>query len=329
MNHRVVAIICCCWFWTGLTGTVIADSTDRAPIPAAIADGADRPPIPTAIVEEYFSLAESDCDSLMAYVCQDALSPRTVGWQVLPDDLLWHSYLAGPHEPRMSMVFFGDSESNVYWDATLGGRVGFLRYNSLDGHRRSAWQWDFEGAVITRLDLLHAEDVESMDYRFGTEITAAEGPWAAKFGYFHVSSHVGDEYLIRNSTFQRTNYVTESLVLGVGNTGIESFRVYGETAYAFHVAGGADNWQFQTGLEYTPRTSFKHSGAPFSALNLDIREAVDFDPTLTFQTGWLWQGLESARRLRFGLQLGNGPTSQFSFFRRREKYLGMGVWYDY
>lgn len=250
-------------------------------------------------------------------------------WHLLPDGLLWQSYLAAPHEPRISTVIFQTNNDGIFWDATLGGRVGLLRYGTAGAAGASGWQWDLEGAVITRLDLLHAEDVESMDYRFGTEITAAEGPWAMKFGYFHVSSHVGDEYLIRNPGISRTNYVTESWILGGSYEPADALRVYGEFANAFRASGGAKRYQFQTGIEYAPIAAKPIRGAPFAAVNLSFRDAVNWNVSTTVQAGWSFQSPQSGRRIRFGMQYGDGPTSQFSFFQRRESYLGGGVWFDY
>ncbi|QDS94839.1 hypothetical protein FF011L_36210 [Roseimaritima multifibrata] len=250
-------------------------------------------------------------------------------WQLLPDGLLWHSYLAAPHEPRISTVILQTNNEGVFWDATLGGRVGLIRYGTAGAVNASGWQWDLEAAAITRLDLLHAEDVESMDYRFGTEITAAEGPWAMKFGYFHISSHVGDEYMIRNPTFQRVNYVTESWIIGGSYLPRDDVRLYGEFANSFRASGGAKRYQFQTGAEYTPIAKVVARGAPFAAINLNFRQAVGWDVSTTVQAGWAFQSARSGRRVRFGLQYGDGPTSQFSFFQRRESYLGGGVWFDY
>ena len=263
--------------------------------------------------------------------CDPCLGSTTENdqWHLLPDGLLWQSYLAAPQEPRISTVIFGDNKDGIFWDATLGGRVGLLRYGTGEARGASGWQWDLEGAVITRLDLLHAEDVESMDYRFGTEMSWAEGPWAMKFGYFHISSHVGDEYLIRNPTFTRINYVTESWIVGGSYRPRDDMRLYVEIANAFRASGGAKRYQFQTGAEYMPIAKNVRRGAPFAAVNLNFREAVDYDVSTTVQAGWSFQSLKSGRRIRFGAQYGDGPTSQFSFFQRRESCLGLGVWFDY
>lgn len=253
----------------------------------------------------------------------------SVRWRLLPDGLLWDPYLADPHEPRISLVIKNRIDEGYFADATLGGRVGLLRFGTGQSRNATGWQWDLEGAVMTRMNLEESEDVESMDYRFGTTISMREDRWSAKFGYFHISSHVGDEYLIRNPTFERVNYVTESLIAALSYDASESFRLYGETALAVKASGGAKAWQFQTGVEWVPPVAVAKRGGPFTALNINIREAVGFEPAFTLQSGWQWTGPESGRRFRAGLHYHNGFTPQYSFFRDEEQTIGFGTWLDY
>ncbi|QDT08696.1 hypothetical protein [Planctomycetes bacterium K23_9] len=70
-------------------------------------------------------------------------------------------------------------------------------------------------------------------------------------------------------------------------------------------------------------------GAPFTAINLNFREAVDWSVSTTIQAGWSFQSPQSGRRIRFGAQYGDGPTSQYSFFQRHEQYVGGDIWFDY
>ena len=236
--------------------------------------------------------------------------PILDGWflQVLPAGLLWHSFAAAPKEPRFATVFLHDANGGWYWDSTLGGRVGLLRYGTFGARHPSGWQLDLEGAAMPRLDMLHAQDLESVDFRIGTQLTAAEGPWSFKFGYFHLSSHIGDEYQVRIGSLDRVNYVTESVVSALSLQATEELRTYGEVAYAFHRDGGAGRWQVQTGFEYTLLPPDRLAGTPFIAANLDLRESVDFDPALNVLSGWQWKGLESGHTLRVGLQVLSGQV---------------------
>ncbi len=307
-----------------------ADDVIRLVSADEIVPASERPAI-FREADQMLAQTADECNEICQVVSQRSTCENceTVDWHVLPEGLLWHSYLAGPQEPRNSLLIFNDSRDGIFADATLGGRFGMLRYGTINAKNPRGWQWDLEGAVITRLDIRNSEDIESVDYRFGTEITAADGPWAMKFGYFHISSHVGDEYIERNPTFVRDNYVTESLILGGSYRAFDQYRIYGEMANAFHVSGGARKYQIQSGLEYTPIAKVPARGAPFAAMNFSFREAVDYDVSTTIQMGWSFQGSESQRQFRVGAQYGSGPTSQFSFFERREEYIGGGLWYDF
>ena len=70
------------------------------------------------------------------------------GWQVLPQGLMYKSYLAGEKEPRMQFVQLYDTRSKQrVWDAVLGGRIGLLRHGNYDSANPQGFQIDIEGAV--------------------------------------------------------------------------------------------------------------------------------------------------------------------------------------
>ena len=50
------------------------------------------------------------------------------------------------------------------WDATLGGRVGLLRYGTDNDFWPQGWQLDVEGAAFPRLDLDHARDLQTLTF---------------------------------------------------------------------------------------------------------------------------------------------------------------------
>ncbi len=246
----------------------------------------------------------------------------------LPDGLLYRSNLAGPKEPRHSIVTTADRDGNLYSDATLGGRIGFIRFGTPGSVHAEGWQWDFEGAVVTRMNHLENEDVDAIDYRFGTLITHATGNWSHKFGYSHWSSHVGDELMVRTQSFDRINYVTESLIFGSAYQWSEPVRLYGEMAVAVKASGGAKHLQFQFGAEYAT-WQYHRPGVPFAAINVDLMQVTNYEPNITIQAGWLWNAHHSGRRMRFGGQFYNGRSNQYSFFAQREQSYGLGLWFDY
>ncbi len=108
-----------------------------------------------------------------------------------------------------------DQEGDPVWDVALGGRVGgIIRYGTSNAVWPEGWQFDIEGAGFPRLTLDENRDLISADFRFGTPLTYRRGVWEAKFGYYHLSSHLGDEFMLSHPGIERLNYVRDSLLLG-------------------------------------------------------------------------------------------------------------------
>ena len=147
--------------------------------------------------------------------------------------------------------------------------------------------------------------------------------WETKFGYYHLSSHLGDEFMVRNNTFDRINYVRESLMLGVGLFLNPNFRLYSEVDYAFYVDGGAKPWEFQFVAEYSPIDCDRLRGSPFIAVNGHLHQEVNFSGSVTAQIGWQWPE-RTGHVWRTGFQYFNGMSEQAQDFDRFEQQYGWG-----
>ena len=260
-----------------------------------------------------------------------ARSSRSEQWQVLPSGLLYHSYLAGEKESRMQFLHLYDTRNDqTYWEATLGGRMGLLRHGTVGAINPEGFQLDIEGAVFARvLPNEPSAELAASDYRAGLLGTWRRDRTAYKAGFYHISSHVGDEFLLTNPLFNRINYVRDSLVAGTAYELDLSSKIYGEIAYAIGSQGGAEALELQFGAEYTPAARSSLRGAPFAAVNGHLREDFDFRGGVNLASGWGWQGFATQHRLRLGLQYYNGPSLQYQFFDRWENLIGGGLWMDY
>ncbi len=268
-----------------------------------------------------------DADSFLVE-SSDSSSPWT--WQVLPDGLIYRSYLAGPKEPRISGTFFYEKDQGWLLDTTVGARVGIIRLGTAEAGWPQGWQLDIEGAAFPRLDLERNWDLQSADFRFGIPLTYGVGPFQTKLAYYHLSSHLGDELLIRNRRLLRSriNFSRDTLVAGWSTYPSSAWRIYSEIGWAFTSDGGSQPWELQFGTEWSPPGSIGVVGAPFVAINVYLREEVDFGGTFVFETGWQTRGV-SGHLLRFGLHYLNGKSNQFQFFDESEQQLGLGLWYDF
>lgn len=257
-------------------------------------------------------------------------------WQCLPNGLMYKSYLANEKGPRFATVWSGlhgrppaIGGNGYIWDATLGARVGVLRYGTNTIVDPQGWQLDMEGAAMPRLDLQSKEDVIGTDFRFGVPITYRRGPTAFKFGYYHISSHLGDEFQLKYPFYKRDNYVREAVLVGLSHEPTDFTRVYAQAAYAISDGGIVDPWEFLFGFEYSALGRSGVYSSPFFAINVHLREELNYSGSVNVQTGWQWRGPESDHLWRIGLQYFNGPTSQFALGRFQEQMLGFGMWYDF
>lgn len=250
-------------------------------------------------------------------------------WQILPDGLIYRSYLAGVKESRFQSIWFHDKNQGWKWDSTLGGRVGILRYGTGDSNWPEGWELDIEGAAFPRLDPDNEFDVNATDFRFGIPVTYGEGPYQTKLAYYHLSSHLGDEFLLKNPGFPRLNYVRDAIVWGHSYYYTNDLRLYAELEYAFNTDGGAKPLAFQFGADFSPAYPTGIRGAPFAAVNAYLREDFNFGGHFVAQTGWQWRGGYTNKLFRIGLHYLNGKSPQWEFFDRFEQQLGFGMWYDY
>lgn len=247
-------------------------------------------------------------------------------WQVLPDGLMFKNYLASNEEARLGSQLYDDKKIGWTWDTSLGGHVGILRYGTQDPAWPDGWQLDIDGVALPRLD--STRSMVSTDFRAGFPLTWREGPWECKFGYYHLSSHLGDLYMMSHPHVMRVDYVREQLVFGVAYRPIPDLRFYGEANWAFCESGPSQPWEFQFGIDYSPSQPNGIYGAPFAAINSKLEEDLNYSGNITFEAGWQWRGA-TGHTLRTGLEYFDGMDFQRQFYNQYRQFLGAGVWYDF
>jgi hypothetical protein len=268
----------------------------------------------------------------------DLWAPRPWQWQLLPNNLIYTSYLAGPKEPRFATVWYDDTAADPFdpsvkngwmWDMTVGGRMSILRYGSETILHPQGFEVQVEGAAFVRLDQEDEIDLRSSDYRFGLPLVYGVGRWQTKLGYYHLSAHLGDESMGKHPRFTRVNYLRDAMVWGNSYYLFDWMRIYGDIGYAFQNSGGSQPWEFQFGTELIQARPTGGRGTPFLAVNGMSRQELDWGGNVCVQTGWAWRGRGSERLLRVGFEYLYGSDPQYEFVFYRQNRAGIGVWYDF
>lgn len=258
-----------------------------------------------------------------------APSTEAWDWQLLPTGIVYKAYLASQKESRFASTFNHIPErDDTFWEPTLGARVGLVRFGDHNNVMPQGFQIDAEGSAQARLNLTDNVDVTSVDFRGGLPLTYGYGAWRLKAGYYHLSSHLGDEFLLKNPAYPRLNFARDTLIFGAAYYFTDDLRVYGEVGWAFFTDVSAP-FEVQFGIDYAPAAPTGARGAPFFALNGHLREELDYSGNFTVQAGWAWRSAHNGSLLRIGGHYFNGASWQYSFYNQFEQQLGVGLWYDF
>ncbi len=247
-------------------------------------------------------------------------------WHIRPRGFVYHTYWASATEPRLATHLIEERYDGTFLDSHIGGRFGIIRFGSKD--RPEGFQIDLLGGAKLRQNWGDM-DVMATDFRYDLIGTYGAGPHRYKFGFYHVSAHAGDEFLLKNPGFNRLNFFRDVLVTGYSYYPIPQARFYAEMGWAVDCEVSKP-WEFQFGIDLGPRNSTGVHGAPFMAMNAHLREELDFGGNFAFQAGWAWRGEDTVDGLlRTGVYFYEGASPHFSFYAEHERQIGWGLWYDF
>lgn len=261
-----------------------------------------------------------------------ALAPPS-SVQVLPSRPLFEPILAGPRWPHFSAAYHGyrgEPGLQKVGTVSLGGALPLIQ-----GEFASDAQWGvaLHGAVFSIFDLdADSLDLVNSDFWVGVPVTWRFEEFSAFVRIYHQSSHLGDEFLLRNRV-DRVNLSYEAIDSLVSYEPRDWLRVYGGAGLLLHrEPGDLERESLQAGIELTsPRAFAGGTLRPVAALDVQSRQEFDWRSDYSIRAG-----VQVENPLAFGgrrLQLlgeyfsGHSPNGQF--FERKVEYLGFGVHLHY
>lgn len=202
-------------------------------------------------------------------------------------------------------------------------------------------QLDFgiEGALWAIFDPLHdSSPLVDADYYVGFPVSYSCGNWAFKLRGYHISTHIGDEFLLNHKHFHRKNPSIEAFDFFFSNQYSRNLRLYGGIGWVacqddsyrvgrVYLQGGFEWRYFQWGYQDNCNRLY---GVPFVALNLYYQSHFENNLNTTLAVGYEWgkeSGLE--RRLRFFFEYHNGYAVEGQFSKHRSNYYAIRATYGY
>jgi hypothetical protein len=255
----------------------------------------------------------------------------TVGF---PQDQIFCPLLADPKEPRSFVSWlrgtFRSLDDPTGTGTTIGSvgvgdSFGLIRWNGSTAG--NGVQLDLVGSIFAQFDLgAPSNDLINADYIIGVPLTFRYNGFSFRTKVYHQSSHLGDEYLLRDEDIERENLSFESFEF-LASQEIGALRVYGGGERVFHrePESGATKIVHAGAELRSPR-----AGAQFVAgIDLKASELHDWSPATSGRIGVQFvrsgAGDHPARLVTLMFEMYQGPSPYGQFFQDDISYVGIGL----
>lgn len=277
------------------------------------------------------------------YEGPDSLYARLHGARGLwfPEDPpLFRPFMADPREICYSAGWrFNDQvfNKNVI-DVSYGDSIALYRWFDV-------WPWcgdlqlDVQGALWALFDPLHeSSPLIDADYYIGFPLTYAFGDWSFRLRGYHISTHIGDEFLLNHPGFDRKNPSAEFIDFFVSNQFTDDIRLYGGVGYIAHQDESFIRSRFftQGGVEvrlsglgfYSCRNHLY--GEPIMGMNFGWTSDYGSNIDQTYVIGYeLGKTIGLRRKTRIFLEYHDGFSAEGQFCLEKTNYLSLRISYGY
>lgn len=228
---------------------------------------------------------------------------------------------------KASMVSFGDEFPVFRW-INLGNFNGELEIG-LEG---GAW-------AVFRFDTVDQDEFAELintDFYLGLPIAFAFDKLSFRFRLYHISGHLGDEFIVTHPQFERKNPSFEAIDLFASYQITENIRLYAGIGRVMHsdktfhlqplyCAYGSEVRFFRRHLYYNSLYS-----QAFAAIYFRNDEARGWGTDQTYTAGYEWSKLRGAgRKFRVFGEFHNGFAEDGQFFKMRLQYASVRFSYGF
>ena len=247
----------------------------------------------------------------------------------LPRDLLFSSLMADPRWPHFSVSYQQHSTNGLenVGSATFGETFSIYRFA---GPWNSQMEVGLQAGVFSIFDLAaDSKDLVNADYLVAIPLSFKKNNFSAIARIFHQSSHLGDEFLLRESTGERINFTYEGVDTILSYDFPLGIRLYGGGGYLFdRIPDDLKPWIAQGGVEFDSPVAWLNGAIrPIAAVDIQSREASDWNMDVSLRAGIQLENpdfLSRKLKIMFEYYKGSSPNGQF-YIRDEEEYFGIGL----
>lgn len=219
---------------------------------------------------------------------------------------------------------------------SFGDQFPLYRWSNVEiGSKKGEMQLEVEGCVFAIFDQReYSSPLINADYYVAVPVTYAYENWAYRARLYHISSHLGDEYLKRKCHEKRLNKSFEAIDLEAAWNITDQIRVYGGPGIIVHSDSEMHLKKpyVQYGMEVRPwRYEWKQLyGTPYLAMHFENWADTDWGIDATFALGYEWGKLNGlGKKIRASIEYHSGYADEGQFSRLRDDYVQFRLSYGF
>ena len=249
--------------------------------------------------------------------------------------VLFPPLVASPRQVTYSIAYrpFDNAISKEVIAISFGDDFPIYRW-------RDVWKWHgdlqvgIEGgvwAVFNRRSKNTWADLINADYYVGIPWAYAYDNWSHRFRLYHVSTHLGDEFIFKHPKFVKNKVSFEAIDFYSSYQLTEAIRLYGGVGWIFSKKNPLyTEWGTELRLLGHKNLYYGLYGQPFLAMHFHLESGKKAKNSVTYALGYEWsklQGIGRKMRLFFQYHDGYSVDGQFSAFKAN--YLSLNFSYGF
>jgi Protein of unknown function (DUF1207) len=246
----------------------------------------------------------------------------------LPGSNLFEPLTADPRWPHFSVAYhnyIGDPELKNVGAVSFGESFALYRNHAPFG---GLWEVGFQAGIFSIFDLdAPSSDLVNTDFVGGITASYRLSDFSTFFRIFHQSSHLGDEFILRNRV-NRINLSFEGVDLKFSYRLFDWLRLYAGGTYLFDMdPSDLKPWASQGGIELqTPWRFWADSTRLVAAVDLQNQQENNWSTEISVRSGLQFERPQNfMRKIQLLIEYYKGHSPNGQFFDRKIEYVGPGL----
>jgi hypothetical protein len=223
----------------------------------------------------------------------------------------------------------GTQDDGIYIPVNIGIQQSVIRY---DFHEESGLELSFAGAVFTQFTIRKMEgntylgEMENADYKISLLLNYRIRRLSFRFRAFHTSSHLADDYILRNNITEPNPGTLNYEQLDItGSYQFHKFRLYGGFGIVITPNAVRERFSIQTGFLYRKALNTKGNLRFIAGTDIKIFQQNDYTPNLRTGLGIEFGNAESTHA-GFILEYYNGHLPYSVLEYEKVSWLGFSIY---